>query len=100
MQAFVRVLESAPLLPTTFVRIMGDFFARGRDQAADYSSVPLLVLYADDDRVTPWKQHGAIATQAVPHATIRRIDGGSHFLHLQKPHETADSIVAFLERRT
>jgi pimeloyl-ACP methyl ester carboxylesterase len=46
---------------------------------------------------TQWEQHGAYMAKAVPHASVQMIENGGHFLHLQRPQETADAIVAFLQ---
>ena len=98
MRSYLQVMERAPLSPEVFVALLTGYFASCPRETSSYAGIPVQILYSEADRVTPWEQHGAIASRAVPYALIGQIDGGSHFVHLQKPQHTADSIVSFLSR--
>jgi len=95
--AFLAASAGSPLAGDAFVALYSDYFARGEQAVPDYAKAPLSILYSSDDRVTPWEQHGANLAKAVPDASVRMIENGGHFLHLQRPRETADAIITFLQ---
>jgi pimeloyl-ACP methyl ester carboxylesterase len=96
MQAQILATDGVFVAPEAFLKLSSDYFARGAMPTPNYEGIPVLVIYSPDDGVTEWEQHGAAAARALPHADVRKIDKGAHFVHLQKPQETAREISRFL----
>jgi pimeloyl-ACP methyl ester carboxylesterase len=96
MQAQVLATDGVFVTPEAFLELSSDYFSRGAMPTPSYEGIPVLIIYSPDDGVTDWEQHGAVAARALPHAEVRKVDRGAHFVHLQKPQETAREISRFL----
>ncbi|MDA0204148.1 MAG: alpha/beta hydrolase [Acidobacteria bacterium] len=96
MQAHMLATEGVFVAPEAFLKLSSDYFSRGEMPPPNYEGIPTLIIYSPDDDVTEWEQHGAAAARALPHAEVCKVEGGAHFVHLQKPRETAREISRFL----
>jgi pimeloyl-ACP methyl ester carboxylesterase len=56
---------------------------------------PALLLWGGGDKIFP-ASDGEKLTHTLPNAMLHVFDGAGHVVHEEKPHETAEAIVAFL----
>jgi 3-oxoadipate enol-lactonase len=63
---------------------------------ADLAGVPTLVIVGDEDELTPAAQARAMA-DAIPGASLVVIRSAGHLPTMERPVETTDALVAFLE---
>jgi pimeloyl-ACP methyl ester carboxylesterase len=56
--------------------------------------VPTLLVWGADDRIMPL-ECGHLFQQALPNAQLRIVEGCGHFVHLDRPHELANTISEF-----
>ena len=78
----------------------GDFRACDGFNASDALGsidVPVLVLAADDDKLTPVK-YGAFLANSIKHSELVTITDAGHFSNLEKPAEVNRAIADFLNR--
>ena len=59
-------------------------------------SVPVLVISAEDDKMTPPKYAGFLE-DGIPHATRKHIHDAGHIAPMEKPHEVNQAIIEFLD---
>ncbi|MFE6940106.1 alpha/beta fold hydrolase [Streptomyces chartreusis] len=75
---------------------------RGRAERPDYRelltrvTVPALVVVGADDTYTPVPDAEAMHA-ALPHSTLRVIEGAAHMPNLERPREFDEALAAFLE---
>jgi pimeloyl-ACP methyl ester carboxylesterase len=87
------------------VHVDFEMFARmlrhaGEHSAEDYLGtvcVPVLIVAGSRDSFTPPSVSEAMA-QAMPHAALELIQGGTHVVPLERPKEVAEKIGVFLRR--
>lgn len=60
-------------------------------------TAPTRIVWGEDDQLIPVEYAGAWA-DAIRHAEVIRIPGGGHLLNVDRPSETADAIVGFLDQ--
>lgn len=96
MRRYLSILEESPIDFDVFRRLQTDFFERGPLPVPDYGDIPVLALHADDDRVAPWEIQGAPLLRKIRNAADRRVEGGCHWLHLQRPDVCARHTIEFL----
>jgi pimeloyl-ACP methyl ester carboxylesterase len=60
-------------------------------------SVPVLVISAEDDKLTPPKYAGFLE-DGIPHAVRKHIHDAGHIAPMEKPREVNQAIVEFLDR--
>jgi pimeloyl-ACP methyl ester carboxylesterase len=92
------IMASTACLPAV---ASGDFRACNTfDVSAELGSieVPVLVLAASDDRLTPVK-YGAFLADSIKHAELITIEGAGHFSNLEKPLAVNQAIENFLIRK-
>jgi pimeloyl-ACP methyl ester carboxylesterase len=61
-------------------------------------SVPVLVISAEDDKMTPPKYAGFLEA-GIPNATLKHIHDAGHIAPMEKPREVNQAIVEFLDRQ-
>ena len=80
--------------------VHGDFRACNRFDVTDRLAavdVPVLVVTAEDDQLTPPK-YGVALEQGIPNATRSHIMEAGHIVPLEKPDEVNGAILQFLDR--
>ena len=78
----------------------GDFQACDRFNVAerlDEISVPVLVISAEDDQMTPPK-YARYLEDGIPNATRKHIHHAGHIAAMEKPQEVNQAIIEFLDR--
>lgn len=82
---------NAGVLKDTFVKVVSEDLS----EYAKKISVPTLIVWGSSDDTTPIEQADRIHS-LVRGSVLKVIDGGGHFVHCQKPTETADEIKKFI----
>ena len=78
----------------SFFAVLTGFAQRGASlQSTADVSVPTLVLFGLQDRVTPFDEQRGTIEAAMPGACIQVLDGCSHYLHLDRPQHFVDLVV-------
>ena len=96
MDAYLKWMSHNPFKPDVFAALQTDYFEQRAVRTTDFDGLPVRVLWADDDRVTPWSDHGKHIVSTIRNADVRLIPGGGHWLHLQKPAECVENSVDML----
>ena len=60
-------------------------------------ATPTLIVWGRGDRIVPL-ECGERFAKALPSARLEIVEGGGHFLDMEKPDELARLVVAFLNR--
>lgn len=92
VDAFIGYLRDV-MDPKGFAAFRGELISR-REEGNSFP-VPLLLIYARQDPVVP-PHVGEHLVELIPTATIQRIDGSSHFAHVDTPTTVSAAIVDFL----
>ena len=74
------------------------FYHRELRERLYRASMPSLVVWGENDRMTPPAHGGAYFDDLPEAADLRVIDGAGHAVHVEYPERVADAIVGFLER--
>ena len=78
----------------SFFAVLGDFAERGDALFSTAPvTVPTLVLFGAEDRITPLHEQRVAIKAAIPHARIDVVTGCSHYVHLDRPEYFADIVV-------
>jgi pimeloyl-ACP methyl ester carboxylesterase len=85
------------LVPAQLEAALENFHTLPADLAALAAELPRLaapvtVLAGDRDVITPWRTHAEWLPRAVPHATVRVIEGTGHWLMRQRPDLVAAAV--------
>jgi pimeloyl-ACP methyl ester carboxylesterase len=99
----LRRVNASPGSARAFARTVRDVIRwRGqtrafRDRAMEVQSLPAIALFwGDDDRVIPIHQGEALCA-ALENCTLERFSGAGHFLHWERPHVLAASLLGYLD---
>jgi pimeloyl-ACP methyl ester carboxylesterase len=95
MARYLEQMKDRPMAIDVFVKMSTDYFERGGLPIPSYENIPVLMLYSDNDEITPWETNGAQILKSIPHTKTRLISGGCHWLHLEKPEECARATTDF-----
>lgn len=98
MQAYLQWMTIKPFNPEVFVRLQIQFFQRGPQPFPSYEGIPVLMLRSDNDLITPFESNVCVIADRIPHAEIRTIRNGFHWLQFEKTEECAKNTVEFLLR--
>jgi pimeloyl-ACP methyl ester carboxylesterase len=77
----------------SFFAVLDDFALRGSALlSAGPVTVPTLVVFGAEDRITPVDEQQPAIDAAIPHARIETLGGCSHYVHLDRPDAFVDIV--------
>lgn len=100
MRNYLQMIVDRPLVIDVFARLMIQYFERGPLPFPSYEGIPVLALYSDNDKITPWEHHGREVLARIPHARALQVPGACHWMQFQNPGECARHTLEFLSSQT
>ncbi len=99
----LRRMNTSPGTARAFARTVHDVISwRGQTRyflhrAREIESLPAIALFwGENDRIIPIR-HGEELCSVVENCTLERFSGAGHFLHWERPHELAESLLRYLD---
>jgi pimeloyl-ACP methyl ester carboxylesterase len=96
-------MNTSPGTARAFARTVRDVISwRGQTRyflhrAREIESLPAIALFwGENDRIIPIRQ-GEELSSVVDNCTLERFPGAGHFLHWERPHDLAESLLRYLE---